>query len=122
MQAPQLMILYVDNPTASAEFYVNLLDQAPVEASTNFVLFVLNNGLQLGLWSKHTVEPKTAITGGGSELAFAVEDKQAVKQAHQRLSAQGLTILQQPTQMDFGYTFVALDLDGHRLRIFTPTE
>jgi hypothetical protein len=29
---------------------------------------------------------------------------------------------QTPTEMDFGTTFVALDPDGHRLRVFaTPT-
>jgi hypothetical protein len=25
-----------------------------------------------------------------------------------------------PTKMDFGTTFVALDPDGHRLRVFAP--
>ena len=25
-----------------------------------------------------------------------------------------------PTAMDFGFTFVALDPDGHRLRVFAP--
>jgi len=29
-----------------------------------------------------------------------------------------LPIAQPLTQMDFGYTFVALDPDGHRLRVF----
>jgi hypothetical protein len=24
--------------------------------------------------------------------------------------------------MDFGYTFVALDPDGHRLRVYAPAE
>jgi hypothetical protein len=30
----------------------------------------------------------------------------------------GLPIAQAPTAMDFGPTFVALDPDGHRLRVF----
>ena len=30
----------------------------------------------------------------------------------------GLKILQEPTKMDFGYTFTAADPDGHRLRVF----
>jgi hypothetical protein len=29
-------------------------------------------------------------------------------------------ILQPPTAMDFGYTFLAADPDGHRLRVFAP--
>ncbi len=27
-------------------------------------------------------------------------------------------VLQQPVHMDFGYTFVVADPDGHRLRVF----
>ena len=30
----------------------------------------------------------------------------------------GLPILQAPVRMDFGYTFVASDPDGHRFRVF----
>ena len=44
----------------------------------------------------------------------------AVEAAHVRWSAQGAPIAQSPTRMDFGYTFVALDPDGHRLRAFAP--
>ena len=32
----------------------------------------------------------------------------------------GIEILQKPTRMDFGFTFVGLDPDGHRLRVFAP--
>ena len=35
-------------------------------------------------------------------------------------SARGLPIAQAPTDMDFGRTFVAFDLDGHRPRVFAP--
>ena len=37
-----------------------------------------------------------------------------------RGKASGLPIVQKPTAMDFGHTFVALDPDGHRLRVFAP--
>ena len=30
----------------------------------------------------------------------------------------GLEIIQRPTEMEFGLTFVALDPDGHRLRVY----
>lgn len=36
-------------------------------------------------------------------------------------TTRGLHVVQQPTDMDFGHTFVALDPDGHRLRVFHPT-
>ena len=79
-------------------------------------MFALDSGVMLGLWSRHTVEP-AATPAGGSEIAVTVEDVDAV---YADWSARGLPIVQEPTDMDFGRTFVALDPDGHRLRVFRP--
>jgi len=49
MTHPDFTILYVDNPPASTEFYKALLGAEPVEASPTFSLFVLQNGMKLGL-------------------------------------------------------------------------
>jgi predicted enzyme related to lactoylglutathione lyase len=113
----KLVILYVDSPAASAVFYASLLGQEPVEASATFVMFALPSGISLGLWSRHIVEPAAAASGGGTEIAFIVGDVDA---AHVDWSARGLVIAQPPTDLDFGRTFVALDPDGHRLRVFAP--
>jgi len=83
-------------------------------------MFVLESGVMLGLWSSRDVKP-AATTAGGSELAFTVTDKPAVTALHEQWAAQGMRIVQTPTQLDFGYTFVGLDPDGHRLRVFCPT-
>ena len=120
MTVPSFIILYVDNPAASAAFYRDLLDVAPVEASPSFVLFVLPPDLKLGLWARHGVEPKPAAAGGGAELGFAVESAAAVDATHDAWRRRGLAVVQPPTAMDFGRTFVALDPDGHRLRVFCP--
>ncbi len=114
-----LVILYVDNPTASAAFYADLLGQSPAEASPTFAMFKLASGVGIGLWSRHTVEPAAAAAGGGAELAFTAEDVDAV---HAHWARRGLSIAQPPTDMDFGRSFVALDPDGHRLRVFAPAE
>ena len=121
MTDPNFILLYVDNPTASAAFYSELLGHPPVEASPTFVMFALSSGVMLGLWSRHTVEPAAAARGGGSELAFTVANADAVHAMHKDWSQRGLTIAQKPTDMDFGHTFVALDPDGHRLRVFAPS-
>jgi predicted enzyme related to lactoylglutathione lyase len=110
------ILLYVDNPAASGVFYADLLGKAPVEASPTFVMLALDSGVMLGLWSRHTVEP-AATPVGGSEIAVTAEDVDAV---YADWSARGLRIAQEPTDMDFGRTFVALDPDGHRLRVFRP--
>lgn len=121
MTHPNFIILYVDQPETSAEFYRRLLDCAPVEASPTFALFVLPSGLKLGLWSRHTVTP-TANGVGGSELVFPVASDAAVDAACADWRTRGLTILQPRTTMDFGRTFVALDPDGHRLRVYALAD
>ncbi|MGE6916180.1 VOC family protein [Achromobacter kerstersii] len=121
MSESNYVLFYVEKPQASAAFYSALLQRQPVENSPTFALFVLDSGLKLGLWSRYTVEPAAAGRGGASELAFSVADADAVNQRHREWSLRGLPILQAPTDMDFGRTFVALDPDGHRLRVFSPS-
>ncbi|HJV47689.1 MAG TPA: VOC family protein [Geothrix sp.] len=126
MLHPNFVIFYVDQPLRSAAFYGDLLGSAPVESGPTFAMFVLPSGLKLGLWSRHTVEPAFEAvkggSGGGAELVFTVDSREAVKAAHAAWKAKGLPILQAPVAMDFGYTFVAQDPDGHRLRVYVPEE
>lgn len=121
MTDPNFIILYVNSPANSTVFYEDLLGKKPIEESSTFAMFALGSGVMLGLWSKHTVEPAAIETAGCGELAFAVASNDMVNAMHADWSTRGLTILQAPTYMDFGYTFVALDLDGHRLRVFAPS-
>jgi catechol 2,3-dioxygenase-like lactoylglutathione lyase family enzyme len=116
------VLLYVDDPAASARFYAGLLDAEPIEASPTFAMFALRSGVMLGLWSRHTVEPAATAAGGGAEIAMTVSDAAAVDSTCADWRERGLTILQQPVDLDFGRTFVALDLDGHRLRVFAPAQ
>jgi predicted lactoylglutathione lyase len=122
MSNPNFFIIYVNNPEKSAEFYTHLLGKPPLEVSANFAMFALDAGVMLGLWSKHTVEPAASVTGGGHEIAFAMESKANVDQTYAKWQQLKVSILQSPTQLDFGYTFVGLDLDGHRLRPFTASQ
>ncbi|WP_277425783.1 hypothetical protein [Lysobacter enzymogenes] len=39
---------------------------------------------------------------------------------HADWRGRGWPIVQAPVELDFGRTFVALDPDGHRLRVFSP--
>ena len=121
MPDPNFVLLYVDNPPSSAAFYADLLGKQPVESSPTFAMFALASGVMLGLWSRETVEPAVTSAAGSGELAIAVADRDAVESTHADWSRRGLKIAQEPTDMDFGRTFVALDPDGHRLRVFAPS-
>lgn len=114
------VLLYVDNPPESAAFYSRLLGRPPIQSSPNFAVLPLREGCMLGLWSRHTVEPKAAGVPGASEVAFAVADAAAVEATHAAWKGLGLAIAQAPVRLNFGMTFVALDPDGHRLRVFAP--
>ncbi|CRM39401.1 MULTISPECIES: VOC family protein [Pseudomonas] len=115
-------LLYVDSPATSANFYSRLLGKPPVELNPTFALFILDNGVKLGLWSRHTVQPAATATGGGGEVGFALADTAAVRALHDQWVERGAPILQSPTAVDFGYTFVAQDPDGHRLRAFSLND
>ncbi len=120
MPDANFVLLYVDRPVVSAGFYADLLGREPVEASPSFAMFQMSAGVMLGLWGRHGVEPAPSAGPGGSEIAFTLPDAAAVRALHEDWRDRGLEIAQPPTAMDFGYTFVALDPDGHRLRVFAP--
>lgn len=117
---PNMTILYVDAPTQSAAFYARLFGLEPVETSETFALFALPGGLILGLWSRHTVEPRPLASGGGCELAIRAPSPETVDALHRQWQELGVHMLQVPQDMEFGRTFTAADPDGHRIRVFTP--
>ena len=117
MAEPNFTVLYVTDVSASTEFYTELLGRPPVEASPGFALFALKSGMMLGLWRRSEVQPPAADPGG-SELSFQVADPAAVIALHAEWMARGLSIILTPAKMDFGFTFLACDPDGHRLRVF----
>ena len=116
----RFVILYVDDPLKSAAFYSDLLGRAPVDSSPTFAMIALTEAMMLGLWSRHTVEPDAGAAGGGGEIAFTAKDADEVRALHADWSRRNLPIIQPPRDLDFGHTFVALDPDGRRLRVFAP--
>lgn len=117
MRPISLVILYVDNPPASAAFYAGLLGQAPAEQSATFAMLPLPGGSGLGLWSRHTVTPSPGAAPGSGEIVLIDPNPDALCAAW---SNQGVQIAQPPQDLDFGRSFVALDPDGHRLRVVRP--
>jgi predicted enzyme related to lactoylglutathione lyase len=113
------ILLYVEDVARSAAFYSSLLEKPVLESSPGFAMVPAAPGLMLGLWRRDGVEPKAGAPGGG-EVAVTMPGEAALDAAHASWAAHGVEIAQMPTRMDFGYTFVALDPDGHRIRAFVP--
>jgi predicted enzyme related to lactoylglutathione lyase len=114
------LLLHVQNHAASATLYNELLGIPIVDQKPDISMLPLRDGVMLGLWSTETVEPKSTGQSAASEVTFTAADAKAVEATHADWKKRGLTIIQAPTRMSFGMTFVALDPDGHRLRVFAP--
>jgi predicted lactoylglutathione lyase len=120
MMQPNFVILYVNDPGASAAFYSRLFGSDPVEASPTFVMFALQSGMKFGLWIRNEVSPAAKSQPGAMELDIAVDSRSKVDFTLAEWRAAGVSVVLEPTQLDFGYGFVAQDPDGHLLRVFNP--
>lgn len=114
------VIQYVRSPADSAPFYAALLDKPVVESSPTFAMLPLREGVMLGLWIETGVEPAPRGAAGRNELAFTAASRAELDALHANWRDKGAVITQSPVAMDFGYTFVALDPDGNRLRVLVP--
>ncbi len=113
------VLLFVKNPVESTAFYNRIFNIKPLEQSATFALFALSNHVMLGFWSRKTAEPRVSAEAGGCEIAFSEDNVDALYDQWLRL---GVPMAQVPTHMSFGRTFVALDPDGHRIRIYETRE
>lgn len=116
MLEPSAVVLYVDNLLVSSAFYQDLLEIKPEEDSPTFHSFKLSNGMGLGLKAKHSVETPAQEHLGG-ELAFTLDNNRAVDELFIEWQGKEIGIAQPPTAVPYGYTFLALDPDGNRLRV-----
>ena len=112
------ILLYVADPARSAAFYQSILGRAPVEQSPGFALLPLSEGMMIGLWKREGVQPAPEAAPGGCEIGFKLPDDAAVDAAHAEWQAKGARIALAPVDLEFGRSFVALDPDGHRLRVY----
>ncbi|MCA3376304.1 MAG: VOC family protein [Roseomonas sp.] len=117
MPEPNFTVLYVADVSVSTDFYTKLLGRPPVQVSPGFALFALQSGMMLGLWLRSAVQPPAGAPGG-CELSFQLAAAAEVIRLHADWVARGLDIISAPAQMDFGFSFLAQDPDGHRLRVF----
>ena len=119
MPAANMILLFVKLPESSVEFYRDTLHLKAIEESPTFAMLPLNDSTMLGLWTAAGAKPKVTALPGAMEIGIQVEDRNAVDQLFKEWQAKSVTIAQSPTKLDFGYTFVGLDPDGHRIRVMT---
>lgn len=116
---PSVIVLYVDNLPISSMFYQDLLTLTPAETSITFHSFKLSNGMSFALKARHSVVPAAEGKSGHGELAFILDNPKKVDELFAQWQTKKIEILSPPSALPFGYTFVATDPDGHRLRVLS---
>lgn len=120
MLTPNLFLLYVEDPENSALFYAKLLDHQPSVVYPTYAAFEFDNGLNLALWSTQATDFVSGGAGHRTEIAFMVAETETVRTLYQRWQTTSVVIEQPLHEAVFGLTFVALDPDGHRIRVCIP--
>lgn len=87
-----------------------------------YVAFSFENGLTFSLWSLHAKNFVSGGTGHRCELSFLVENEDIVREMRKQWEKLGVMIEQDLHEAAFGLTFVALDPDGHRIRVCIPDK
>src|SRR5260221_1830092 len=79
MPSFSFVLLYVENPPASAAFYADLLGRPAIDTSPTFAMLPLSDGVMLALWSRKTVEPAAVAPTGAGQIEFPVATAPAVQ-------------------------------------------
>ena len=111
------VIFYVDDVAASVQFYGSLLGREPMQQSDGFAIFMLDGGLGLGLWKNAEIVPPSTAKPASMELNCVVDAAATVDAWYADWQAKGVAMALPPTDLPFGRSFVAVDPDGHRLRV-----
>ncbi len=114
---PNSIIFYVSDVEASTEFYRTVLGAEPVATFEGFAVFAFSDTVTLGLQAADQIDPKAEPHIGGSELSLSNADRDTVDRLYADWTAWKIPMALEPTELAFGYTFVATDPDGHRLRV-----
>ena len=120
MHTPNLVIFYVENPQKSSRFYEQIFARSPVDFYPSWVSFTFENGLHFGLWSNKAINFISGGVGHRSEFSFMVANEKIVQDLYDKWKMLDIFIEQEIHQAVFGLTFVALDPDGHRIRVCVP--
>jgi len=115
-------VLYVENIEISKNFYTKAFECEGKVLSPTFISFSLGDGVTIELKQLAQVSPPANITGGGTELSLKVENSKVLHNLYDQWETQGIKFVQTPTELIFGITFVAIDPDEHRIRVFTQNK
>ncbi|SMS01958.1 Glyoxalase-like domain protein [Vibrio mangrovi] len=115
------VVFYVADIEKSQSFYNTLFGCEPIQASNEFVLYLVHDSLSFGLWKQSAVippiTPTSALSSGSQgELCLFVADQHTFQQTYQHCLIHDISLIQEPAVMDFATAFTVSDPDGYRIR------
>jgi catechol 2,3-dioxygenase-like lactoylglutathione lyase family enzyme len=115
------VLFYVTDIARSSAFYSDLFALKPALASPFYAMFKFDNGFEFAIYDRNKLQPPASPMSSSAELGFTVPDVSKLNELHEQWKAKGIPIIMAPIKMYFGgIHFMALDPDGHRLRVATP--
>lgn len=112
------MVLYVKDINRSKAFYADLFNCTPQELSPTFAALDFAHNITITLKQLADLTPPSQVTGGGTELSILATSRAELNSLYLNWKEKGVEFAQPPTELVFGVNFVALDPDGHRMRVF----
>lgn len=113
------IVLYVDDIQRSMAFYAKAFNCEPKLLSPTFAALDFASNVKITLKQADVLTPASTVKGGGTELSIPATDREALDALFERWKQQGVEFAQEREESVYGINFVALDPDGHRIRVFS---
>ncbi|MEZ9654798.1 VOC family protein [Vibrio splendidus] len=111
-------VLYVENIHRSMDFYAKAFECEPKQLSPTFAALDFADNVKITLKQSDFLTPASTIRGGGTELSMPLADKETLKILYKAWKEKGIQLEQAPEESIYGINFLAVDPDGHRIRVF----
>lgn len=112
------IVLYVESVQLSMVFYKKVFECEPKLLSPTFVVVEFAENVKITLKQTDALTPSSSVRGGGTELSIPTINRTELDTLFEKWQALGVNFAQEREESVYGINFVALDPDGHRLRVF----
>ena len=116
------LVLYVSDIKLSEAFYRQLFQCEAAQLSPTFVSMKCANNISIALKQNTALTPPSRITGGGTEISIVQPSQEAFFALYDTWKLLDIKFAQVPQAEVYGASFVVLDPDRHRIRVFVGNE
>ncbi|WP_223229686.1 VOC family protein [Pseudoalteromonas piscicida] len=112
------LVLYVSDIKLSEAFYRQLFQCEAAQLSPTFVSLKCASNVSIALKQNTALTPPSRITGGGTEISIVQPSQEAFLALYDTWKLLDIEFARAPQAEVYGTSFVVLDPDKHRIRVF----